>query len=312
MADAHDSGSCGATRAGSSPVIRTIAYTSDVISLVIFLLNEKADLFLDMEDIKKLELHKWENYLQFIKNPDNYDGCSQTLSIGNTDGLAFTEYANLFEYLSDYSILTEKYKIPGVMNEHSVFKKALLIMNWLTQKTYYSGAQLTALPDNSLEILDFSYEKGFEYAINCRDKAIVLTDLLIAYGIMAYPILLEDENHWGCHFVVHIFCSDENKWVVLDPSFNCFLQDKTNKALNIFELRDLRIKGDDLYLNGYSFNGTNECTDIYLKYFVGVTLTHITTWNSNSNDRRNSTDIQHKKEFISKLPDLDMINEYLK
>lgn len=270
-------------------------------------------MFLDAEESKKLEaLSKWENYLEFVKNLDNYNGISPTISIGNVDGLVFAEYADLFEYLSEYSILIEKYKIPGIMSAQTVFSKALLIMDWLTEKTYYSGAQIITLPDNSLKILDFSYEKGFKYAINCRDKAIVLTDLLIAHGIMAYPVLLEDANHWGCHFVVHVFCPDENKWVVLDPSFNCYFQNKANKVLNIFELRDLRIRDEILNVIGYSFNGTNQCMDIYLKYFVGTTLTHLTTWKTNSNDKRNTTDIYRRKEFSFKLPDLQMIKEYIK
>ena len=259
--------------------------------------------------LKKLGLNQWENYLQFVKNPDNYKDASQTLSIGSTDGLVSAEYANLFEYLPQYRKLVKKYKIPELKNRKTVFSKALAIMYWLTQNTYYSGAQMTVLPDDSLKILDFAFQKGFDYAINCRYKAILLTDLLIAHGIMAYPIALEDEKHWGSHFVVHVFCSDENKWVVLDPSFNCYFQDKSNIVLNIFELRNLRLKSQILKVADYSFNGTNECMDLYMKYFIGVTLTHITTWESNSNDRRNTNNIYCRKMFRAKLPDLDAIKD---
>lgn len=257
--------------------------------------------------LKELKLNQWENYLQFVKNPDNYKEASQTLSIGSINGLVCAEYANLFQYLPEYKDLIKKYKIPGLENEKTVFGKSLAIMYWLTQNTYYSGAQMNILPDDSLEILDFSFGKGFEYAINCRDKAIVLTDLLIAYNIMAYPIALEDENHWGSHFVVHVFCSDEGKWVVLDPSFNCYFKDSSNTILNIFELRELRLKNQNPLVIGYSFNGTNACMDIYLKYFIGVTLTHITTWESNSNDRRKNADC--RKKFCAKLPDLDDVRQ---
>ncbi len=258
-----------------------------------------------------LELNQWENYLRFVKNPDNYKEASQTLSIGSTDGLAPAEYANLFGYLPQYRKLVKKYIIPKLENRKTVFGKALAIMHWLTQNTFYSGAQTAVLPDDSLKILDYAFGQGFDHAINCRYKAILLTDLLIAHGIMAYPIALEDGNHWGGHFVVHVFCPDENKWVVLDPSFNCCFQDKSNTVLNIFELRDLRLRNQTPAVIGYSFNGTDACMDIYLQYFVGVTLTHITTWESNSNDGRNTTDICRRKAFRAKLPKLDAIQDYI-
>lgn len=273
-------------------------------------MSTKSDIELKKLELEKLKLNKWENYLQFVKNPKNYEGVSQTISIGNTDSLISAKYANLFEYLPDYEELVKKYIIPELENNKTVFSKALHIMHWLTQNTNYSGAQMTPLPDDSLKILNFAFGKDFKYAINCRHKAIALTDLLIAHGIMAYPILLEDENHWGSHFVVHVFCSDENKWVVLDPSFNCYFQNKSKFALNIFELRNLRLKNEFPDVIDYSFNGTKECMNIYMQYFVGVTLTHITTWESNSNDRRKHIDC--RKEFQSNLPNLNAVKDICK
>lgn len=252
-----------------------------------------------INELKKQRLNKWENYLQFVKDPNNYKGVSHKISICSAKDFLSVEYAHLFEYLPEYEKL-KKFTIPGLENEKTVFCKALTIMHWLTQNTYYSGAQLELLPDDSLKILDFSFGKGFEYAINCRSKAIVLTDLLIAHNIMAYPICLEDENHCGNHFVVHIFCSDENKWVVLDPSFNCYFQNKSGMTLNIFELRELRLKNENPTIIDYSFNGTNECMDIYLQYFICGTLTYITTWKSNSNDKRDS--FYNRKEFKANPP----------
>ena len=261
------------------------------------------DLKSQMNELKTLKLNKWENYLQFVRNPNNYIGASHTISIGSTDALVSTEYAHLFEFLPVYEEL-KKFIIPEIEREKTEFGKALSIMNWLTQNTHYSGAQTELLPDDSLKILNFSFRKGFEYAINCRHKAIVFADILIAHGIKAYPILLEDENHWGSHFVVHVFCQDKNRWVVLDPSFNCYFKNKAGLILNIFELRELRLNNENPSVIGYSFNGTNECIDIYLEYFVGVTLTHITTWENNSSDRKDS--FYHRKEFQAKLPDLNI------
>lgn len=266
-------------------------------------MSAKNDMESGKPKFEELKLDKWENYLQFIKNPKSYEGVSQAISIGADESLISAEYVNLFEYLPEYEELIKKYPIPELENKKTVFAKSLAVMNWLTRSTYYSGMQREPLPDDSLKILNFAFNKDFEFAINCRDKAIALTDLLIARGIMAYPICLEDENHYGRHFVVHVFCSDENKWIVLDPSFNCYFKNKSKSVLNIFELRNLRLKNELPDVIDYSFNGTNECMDIYLQYFVGATLTNITTWESNSNDGRK--EFERRKKFNAKLPDLE-------
>ena len=254
--------------------------------------------------IKYRKFKKWENYLQFAKNPDNYSGCAP-LSIGTMDGLPFAKYEDLFQELPEYKILVSKYAIPGISDKQSEYKKAFAIMDWLTQHTDYSGGQMKVLPDDSLKILQFSVDKGFKCAINCRDKAIVLTDLLLAHGIKAYPVLLQDGNRWGSHFIVHVFCRDVNKWVVFDPSFHCCFTDESGMLLNIFELRQLFLANKRPQLIGYSFNRTTECQEIYLQYFIGAELTYITTWKDNSNQNRKTKDISKRKDFSVQLPEVN-------
>ena len=55
-----------------------------------------------LKKLKKLKLNQWENYFQFVENPDNYKETCQTLSIGSIDRLVSAEYANLFQYLPEY------------------------------------------------------------------------------------------------------------------------------------------------------------------------------------------------------------------
>ena len=58
-------------------------------------------------------------------------------------------------------------------------------------------------------------------------------------------------------------------------------------------------------LIGYAFNGTQECQNVYIQYFIGATLTNITTWKSNSNEGRNTNNILKRKSFSSALPDVE-------
>lgn len=263
----------------------------------------KIKIFFRIIKLKKAKIDVWDNYLQFVKNENNYDD-SIELSIGDTSLLEETSCENLFQYIPEYGAIVDKYAIASLCQEQTEFEKAVSIMQWLNNNTFYSGAQIHALCDNTFNILKYSVGKGFKHAINCRYKAIAFADLLIANGLKAYPILLENANKTGCHFVTHVYCSSKKKWILFDPSFNCYFEDETSNVLNVFELRDLMLKGGKPYVVGYSFNGTEECKDIHIKYFIGSTLTHITTWKDNSNEGRRSKDFAKRKAFNCKLPDL--------
>lgn len=263
----------------------------------------KRNLFLTIIKLKKAKINVWGNYLNFVKNENNYDD-SVNLSIGDATLLQETNYDKLFQHIPKYNVLLDKYAVTLYGEEQSEFRKAVSIMQWLTDNTFYSGAQIRILPDDTLKILKYSVGKGFKHAINCRYKAIAFADLLLSNGLKAYPILLENANKTGSHFVTHAYCSDKEKWVLFDPSFNCYFEDETGNVLNVFELRDLMIKGERPNVVGYSFNGTDECKDIHIKYFIGSTLTNISTWKDNSNEGRRSKNFSKRKMFNCKLPEL--------
>lgn len=258
--------------------------------------------------IKKYKLRKLktqEGYIDFVRNQD----LSKTpeLSIGETDKLKEPDYDNLFLYLDEYDIIKEKYSLDNVVKGNSDFEKALSLMQWLTDNTYYNGHQCLfhkILPDDTLAILDFSYGKPFEYAINCRYKAIVLADLLIAYGIKAIPIAMIDKNIDGNHLTVQVYLSDEKKWVLLDPSFNTYFVDSDNNVLDVFELRNLFLAGKEPIIKGYNFNGTTECMDVYKELFVKSDLTNLSTWKDNSLSGRKARKFKDMKAFDCKLPSI--------
>ncbi len=247
-------------------------------------------------------LKKLDNYLAFVADESNYIH-SKEFRILDSELKEQAQEENLFLYLTEYDKIKERYKITGIDNIVNDFEKAVAIMQWLTENTYYLGMSFKILPDDTLKKLKYSFRKGFSGAINCRDKAIILTDLLIAHGIKAYPIMLNNITKTECHFVTHVYCKELEKWVVLDPSFNTHFTDENNRILNIFELREYKINGKEPLANGYSFNGTQKAKDIYLKYFIGNGLARISTWKDNSNHKRKSGNLGKRKCFDYKLPD---------
>lgn len=256
--------------------------------------------------IQKIKLRKLRTLDGYIDYLNNYDMKKiPRLSVGSTHNLKEPDYENMFSYLSEYDKIKEKYSLNNVVEGENDFCKALSLMQWLTESTYYNGQQCLfhkLLPDDTLSILEFSYKKTFKSAINCRYKAIALTDILLSFGIKAYPVAMADVNKDGNHLTVQVNLSDEKKWVLLDPSFNTYFTDDKGNLLNAFEIRKLYLGGKEPVINGYNFNGTQECFDTYKKVFIESCMTNLSTWNDNTISGRHSRTLKNRKEFDCKLP----------
>lgn len=257
--------------------------------------------------VQKLKYRKLKTLDGYTEYLNNYDLSKvPPLSAGKTNNLKDADYNNLFSYLDEYDVLLEKYSLYDVIKGSDDFEKVLSLMQWLTDSTYYNGHQCLfygLLPDDTLSILDFSYKKSFRHAINCRYKAIALTDILIASGYKAYPLAMLDANKDGNHLTVQVYLNDEKKWIMLDPSFNTYFTDDNNCILNAYEVRNLFLKGDEPIIHNYNFNGTKECFGIYKKVFIKSDLTNLSTWHDNSNSGRQKTkDFNKRKQFDCKLP----------
>lgn len=261
--------------------------------------------------IRCRKLNKLENYIAFLNNQDLNK--IPPLSIGGTEELRNTNYDNLFSYLDEYDILKKKYSLDDVIKGETDFEKALSLMQWLTDTTYYNGMQLKLLPDNTLSILKFSYKKPFKYAINCRDKAIALADILLACGFKAYPIAIVGDKtfaDYGNHLLVQVYLREKKKWVLLDPYFNTYFTDCNNDTLDVFEMRNCFLEGKDVVIHGYNFNGTQECIKVYKEAFIKSCLTNISTWHDNSNANRYTTVFKKRKAFDCRLPEYDLFEEW--
>ena len=171
-----------------------------------------------------------------------------------------------FTYRDEYKILLDKYDLMSIAGQGSTFTKAVNIMNWITKKTYYCGN--SGLNKNDIfSIIDYSFDKGFDGAINCEQKALLLSEFLLALKIFSHPVGLErcDFNETkdkvtsiNCHVVVHLYLEEENRWVMFDPSFNAYFTDENEKVLNIVEIRENLKQNKSVNLAQYSLNGYDD------------------------------------------------------
>jgi hypothetical protein len=145
--------------------------------------------------------------------------------------------------LSDKNLkdLKFKYNLNDKIGKVNNFEKAVNLLHWVSTDVYYDGNSSPGRKNNSMELLDYSYRKGKDYGINCRCHAIILTECLLAIGIPARTIYIMPFSPYDQdnHVITHAFISEKNKWIMLDPSFDCYVKNKKGEILNIFEIREL-------------------------------------------------------------------------
>ena len=198
--------------------------------------------------------------------------------------------------------LNQKYNLSSIATAENDFDKTVQILEWLTKHTYYSGAQMRGLKDDTLDILEYSFDKPFTHAINCRYRAIAFADCLVAIGIKAFPVAMVSSEFNGSHFICMVYISEKDKWCSFDPSFGCWFTDEKGTLLDIFEIRELFLQDKEPEVIGYSFNGKQENFDVYMNSFLKYCISNLSTWADNSADRRSEKIFLGRKQFKSIIP----------
>lgn len=220
----------------------------------------------------------------------------------DNEDLVETDLSYTSAYHELHQKINEKYKLSEVATADTDFEKVIQILNWLTQNTFYNGATLNYMTDNSMDILKNSFGKSFKYALNCRLKAISFADCLVAVGINAYPVCMCSSVLKNCHFTCQAYIGELDKWCVFDPSFGCWFADKNGNPVDVFEMREIFLQGNEPVVNGYNFNGTTECFDVYINAFLKMCISNLSTWQDNSMVRRNKKKWSDRKRFNGKIP----------
>ena len=214
---------------------------------------------------------------------------------GNYNNNSINSFVYDFQYLPEYDELNELFPLNKIARNGNTFDKAVNIMNWLASKTDYNGYSKLGM-ESPVNIIDFSFDKGFDGAINCVNKAILLSDCLLSIGIYALPVWInnriysKDNEEYGrgvSHVVVHIFIDEFNKWVMFDPSFNSYLEDVNGNILNLIEIAELYKTKQQIQIKQYELNGDkNQFKEYYLEQFIFKSLLAISILKGNSFQNR--------------------------
>ena len=219
----------------------------------------------------------------------------------NNKDLVETDLGKKTKYFEMHKELDEKYGLTKIATADTDFEKVLQILDWLTKNTFYNGAKHSFITDNTTDILKYAFGKSFKNAINCRWKAIAFADCLVAVGVKAYPVCMMSSEFKNCHFTCRVYITELNKWCAFDPSFGCWFADKEGNPIDILEMREMFLQDEEPVVNGYNFNGTTECFDVYVNGFLKHCISNLSTWRDNSMDRRYAKNLSNAKRFDAKL-----------
>ncbi len=272
------------------------------VLLVLFVLNLRFK-FIETLSVQFSE----ERYAKYISKIDyEKELLKEPLCISDMAGkdkpLQATELSETIRLYDYHKQLNEKYGLSSVASAENDFDKAVQLLNWLTQHTFYSGMQMRLLKDDALDILEYSFDKPFRRAINCRYRAIAFADCLVAVGIKAFPVAMVSSGFTGSHFTCMVYISENDKWCCFDPSFGCWFTNEDGELLDIFEIRELFLQNEQPVVKNYSFNGKEENFDVYINLFMKMCASNLSTWKDNSPDRRNEKSFSGRKQFGSLIP----------
>jgi hypothetical protein len=161
------------------------------------------------------------------------------------------------------SVLRTRYGLDAIAGTGGGLSKSLNILFWVSEHVYHNGSYDNHIPMNALDLLEYSYDKGTEQALNCYNLSIILTECLISIGVPARTVLIMPLSPYDSdnHVVTHVYIADLDKWIMLDPTYSTYFKDADGNILDVFELRCLLADGREVVLNDeFSYNGANLIT----------------------------------------------------
>lgn len=185
------------------------------------------------------------------------------------------EFDATFEYdLNNVRLkeLRNHYKLDELIEGDDELTAIIHILNWVSTSCTYDGTNGNQLDLNSINILDY-LENYKGKGVNCRCLATVLAECLLAIGVKARVLHLIPMSPYDMdnHVVVMAYLASKNKWIYLDPTYNCYITDDKAEVLSPLEIRTAmaNLKSLDLGAGFITRDGTivdGEFKSSYLEY----------------------------------------------
>jgi len=169
------------------------------------------------------------------------------------------EFVYNFDERENMPDIIQKHRLDELVKGKSDVETAIALMNWLCKHYKHGnppgGLPKVRTPQSLMEAAD-----NFDSRTNCRGLAIILGQLIRAFGIKAFHVtcMPYEEPFYDCHVVVSVYCESLQKHIMLDPTHNLYLKNKSGQIIGIAELRDILINGGEIIANDDSTHWGNK------------------------------------------------------
>jgi len=133
--------------------------------------------------------------------------------------------------------LEAKWGLRAIAGEGDSLSRALNLMHWLCSHTHKVSDCPYEGETNAARLLNYSFDSE-ENGLNCRYYAIAFSEILQAAGITAKALYCYPGVYRDNHVVVRAWLDDEDRWVMLDPSFDLYVMDEAGHLLDAREIRE--------------------------------------------------------------------------
>lgn len=153
--------------------------------------------------------------------------------------------------------LLETYSLSEIAGDNDDFTRAFRLTQWLCAHVRHDGSYGNNDPQDAWSLLSLFYEKD-HVGINCLSLSIILAECCLALSIPArvvymMPYSFQDIDN---HVVVEIYCNRNEQWILLDPTYSCYISDQKGTPLSLMQVRNLLEQGHPFFFSDtFSYNG---------------------------------------------------------
>lgn len=154
--------------------------------------------------------------------------------------------------------LNKRYELSKIAGDESDLTKTLNLLHWLSNNTFHNGNYNGLIPNNSIDLMNYTFAKGEEAGVHCFALATILTDCYLSVGLKARKVFIMPCNPYEAdnHVVTIVYINELRKWIMVDPSFDGYMMDKNGTILSPWEARQVLSEQEFIQLNPeFNYNG---------------------------------------------------------
>ena len=193
-------------------------------------------------------------YLIKPKSTERIDILKEYADYGGTKSDIQFEY--LFNERENMLDIIENHNLDELVQGKTDAESAIALMNWLCGRYRHGNPPYSILGKDSSgkqptpQVLMAAADE-WEGRTNCRGLSLILVQLLRAFNIKAFHVtcMPYEQPFDDCHVVVSVYSESLGRHIMLDPTHNLYIRNKTGDIIGIEEFRDILLADEKTVFN---------------------------------------------------------------